>query len=248
MSEQYIQNQIVAALCTVIFIFFAATATGERTPKAVDRELVKLNDDVHRAHELSSQVFDAARRLLAEYFKNPEVRDPKPTPRTPKKESETKKEQSDKVDMMERLKDSEKLVKSLCQQCKNPGVGPVDISKMTMALSDKISSLEKNDAAIKPDVMNSLKEALKALKAASKPDTAASEKTTGNLKLAEQKLEQAALTLAEAMQREAENWITKLKPKTAQPASKQSDTKWPESYRKAIEAYLTAIGNLQRRR
>ena len=101
---------------------------------------------------------------------------------------------------------------------------------------------------IKPDVMNSLKEALKALEAASKPSTAASGKTTGNLKLAEQKLEQAALTLAKAMQREAENWITKLKPKNTQPASKQSDTKWPESYRKAIEAYLTAIGNLQRRR
>ena len=245
MSGQYIENQVVASLCAVTFIFSAAIAAGDRTPKAVDRELGKLNDDVRRAHELSSQVFDAARRLLAEYFKNPEAKNPESTP---KKEPGTKKDQSDKGDMMKRLKDFEKLVKSLCQQCKNPGVGPVDIAKMTMALSDKISSLEKNDAAIKPDVMNSLKEALKALKAASKPGTAASGKTTGNLKFAEQKLEQAALTLAKAMQQVPENWITKLKPKTAQPASNQTGDKWPESYRKAIEAYLTAIGNLQRRR
>ena len=197
MSGQYRQNQVVAALCAVTFIFSAVTAAGDR-----------------RAHELSSQVFDAARRLLAEYFKNPE--------------STPKKEQSDKGDMMNLLKDTERLVKSLCQQCKNPEVGPVDIAKMTMALSDKISSLEKNNEAIKPDVMNSLKEALKALKAASKPGTAAPRKTDEDLKLAEQKLDHQA--------------------QDRPTASTQTGDKWPESYRKAIEAYLTAIGNLQRRR
>ena len=208
MSGQYRQNQVVAALCAVTFIFSAVTAAGDR-----------------RAHELSSQVFDAARRLLAEYFKNPEAKNPESTP---KKEPGTKKEQSDKGDMMNLLKDTERLVKSLCQQCKNPEVGPVDIAKMTMALSDKISSLEKNNEAIKPDVMNSLKEALKALKAASKPGTAAPRKTDEDLKLAEQKLDHQA--------------------QDRPTASTQTGDKWPESYRKAIEAYLTAIGNLQRRR
>ena len=64
MNRQSRQVQVVAALCTATFVFSPAIAAGDRTPKAVDKELDKLNEEVRRSRESSRQKFDAARRAL----------------------------------------------------------------------------------------------------------------------------------------------------------------------------------------
>ena len=64
MDRQSGQMQIVAALCAATFVFSAASMSGNRTPKAVNKELDKLNEEVRRSRELSRQKFDTARSRL----------------------------------------------------------------------------------------------------------------------------------------------------------------------------------------
>ena len=64
MSRQSRQIRVIATFCAATFVFSAAIAAGDRTPKAVDKELDKLNEEVRRSRESSRQKFDAARRAL----------------------------------------------------------------------------------------------------------------------------------------------------------------------------------------
>ena len=64
MSRQSRQTQIIAAFCAATFVFSAAIAGEDRTPKSVDKELDKLNEEVRRSRESSREKFDAARRAL----------------------------------------------------------------------------------------------------------------------------------------------------------------------------------------
>ncbi|SVC90312.1 uncharacterized protein METZ01_LOCUS343166, partial [marine metagenome] len=64
MNRQSRQFQIVAALCATTFVFSAVIAAEDRTPKAVDKELDKLNEKVRLSRESSRQKFEAARLAL----------------------------------------------------------------------------------------------------------------------------------------------------------------------------------------
>ena len=64
MSRQSRQIRVIAAFCAATFVFSEAIAAGDRTPKAIDKELDKLNEEVRRSRESSRQKFDAARRAL----------------------------------------------------------------------------------------------------------------------------------------------------------------------------------------
>jgi transglutaminase-like putative cysteine protease len=55
---------VAAAFCAAAFVFSAGGGVGNRVPKAVDKELDKLNGEVCHARELSREKFQAARDKL----------------------------------------------------------------------------------------------------------------------------------------------------------------------------------------